>query len=66
MKEKKKGSPLIALSVVLVLLIYGAAGFGVYKFKDQIKEFVGIEPMLSEAAHPGPPEGRGKRVKEKK
>ncbi len=50
MKEKKKGSPLIALSVVLVLLIYGAAGFGVYKFKDQIKEFVGIEPVLSEAA----------------
>ncbi len=50
MNKKKKGSPLIALSVVLVLLIYGAAGFGVYTYKDQIKEFVGIEPMLSEAA----------------
>ncbi len=50
MNKKKKGSPLIALSVVLVLLIYGAAGFGIYKYKDKIKEFVGIEPMLSEAA----------------
>lgn len=50
LNKKKKGTPLIVLSVILTVLIYAAAGFGIYTYKDRIKELVGLDPGQTLAA----------------